>query len=89
MVSPYRRIGSSGLVDQRTGGNRAQLSSAQKEALKQVLHDYRPQQWFSPEADAGECWDMALLAKVGKASWGFYRIGEKNNAKENASCAYA
>lgn len=62
----YQKEGISGLVDKRDGGNRAQLSQVQKEELDQLLHQYRPRQWFSSAecAGAGEFWDVALLAKV-------------------------
>jgi transposase len=68
----YQSEGISGLVDKRSGGNRARLSSAQKEELKQLLHQYRPNQWFSQAecGSNGEFWDIALLAKVVQKKFG-------------------
>lgn len=62
----YQSEGISGLVDQRNGGNRAQLSEWQKEELRQLLHQYRPNQYFSLEecAGHGEFWNVPLLAKL-------------------------
>jgi transposase len=64
----YRNNRSVGLVDKRTGGNRAKLGKLQIEELQQVLHQYTPRERLGPRASTsdGQFWrveDLALLVR--------------------------
>jgi transposase len=59
----YRRDGIAGLVDKRTGGNRAKLTLAQIEELKARLHTYTPAQLFGSNA-AGQFWTVPDLRRA-------------------------
>jgi transposase len=62
----YTRIGLAGLLDQRTGGNRAKLRATEIEQIQRVLHTYTPQQWFGStgSSDTGQFWTVGDLAKL-------------------------
>src|SRR5690349_4068498 len=49
----YRRAGIAGLVDQRSGGNRAKLSASQLEHRQCYLHQSKPNQVFAASAYQG------------------------------------
>jgi transposase len=68
----YRTEGVAGLVDRRTGGNRAKLSAPQIEHLQQLLHQYTPRQWLGEAAcrGAGSFWTVADLAQVVECEYG-------------------
>ena len=87
----YECEGISGLVDKRNGGNRAQLSHYEKEELQGLLHQYRPNQWFSAEAYAGngEFWDRALLAKVVQAKYGVVYKSQSTYRELFAACEFS
>ena len=62
----YREGGLPALVDQRLGGNRAKLTPAQIQAVRQQLHTYTPAQLLGPDACVGDgqfwtCADLATL----------------------------
>lgn len=74
----YQAHGVARLEDQRAGGNAAQLTPAQLEALDRVLHDYTPAQLFGPEAPAptGLYWNVPALARLLERRFGVrYRSG--------------
>jgi transposase len=65
----YREYGVAGLVDRRTGGNRAKLTASEVEALQNKLHQYRPNQLFSADEYPGSfgvygnwhcCWNESI-----------------------------
>lgn len=87
----YQSEGISGLVDKRNGGNRAQLSEWQKEALRQLLHQYRPNQYFSQEvcAGKGEFWDVPLLAQVVQAKYGVVYKSQSTYRALFAECEFS
>lgn len=68
----YHQVGVIGLLDQRQGGNRAYLSSEQKEKLQGLLHQYRPNQLFAAshyEGD-GQFWTVASLSWLIEREYG-------------------
>jgi transposase len=87
----YQSEGISGLVDKRNGGNRAQLSEWQKEELRQLLHQYRPNQYFSLEVCAGhsEFWDVPLLAKVVQEKYGVVYKSQSTYRALFAECEFS
>jgi transposase len=68
----YRTDGVAGLVDRRSGGNRAKLSTAQIEQLQHLLHQYTPRQWLGEAACSGDgaFWSVADLAQVVERLYG-------------------
>lgn len=60
----YHQGGLAAMLDQRQGGNRAFLSQAEREAIQQMLEQYRPNQLFAPAEyeGAGQFWTVATLA---------------------------
>ncbi len=62
----YREEPSQGLVDKRSGGNRAKLSKLQIEALQQVLHQYTPKERLGTKASRldGQYWKVEDLAQL-------------------------
>lgn len=87
----YQSEGISGLVDKRNDGNRAQLSEWQKEELRQLLHQYRPNQYFSLEvcAGKGEFWDVPLLAKVIQEKYGVVYKSQSTYRALFAECEFS
>ena len=68
----YQERGLSALVDHRLGGNRARLSPAQIEALRNQLHRYTPAQLLGRGAclAEGQFWSVADLAKLVERDYG-------------------
>lgn len=68
----YRTDGIAGLIDRRTGGNRAKLSAPQIEHLQRLLHQYTPRQWLGEAACSGEgsFWTVVDLAQVVEGEYG-------------------
>ena len=68
----YRRQGVAGLIDRRTGGNRALLSGTQMEHLQRLLHQYTPRQWLGEAACSGDgaFWTVVDLAQVVEREYG-------------------
>lgn len=68
----YRQGGVEALVDHRLGGNRAKLSSAQREQIQQQLESYSPGQLFGPESytSEGQYWTVPDLVKLLKSKYG-------------------
>jgi transposase len=62
----YRREGSTALVDQRQGGNRARLTPEQIQDLKDRLHTYSPTELFGPTAASsdGQFWTIPDLQRA-------------------------
>lgn len=62
----YREDHSQGLVDHRTGGNRARLSKLEIEELQQKMHQYTPQELFGTKASTvnGQFWTVEDLIQV-------------------------
>jgi transposase len=62
----YRAEGISGLVDHRLGGNRAQLSPMEIEALSQLLHGYTPARLLGPDGceGPGQHWSVNDLRQL-------------------------
>jgi len=68
----YREDPFQGLVDKRTGGNRAKLSKLQIEALQQVLHQYTPKERLGTKASTldGQHWNVEDLAELVREQYG-------------------
>ena len=68
----YRADPSQGLVDHRTGGNRAKLSRLQVEELQQKLHQYTPKELFGANASTvdGQFWTVEDLIQVVQEQYG-------------------
>jgi transposase len=68
----YRQDGVEALVDQRIGGNRAKLKSAQIAQIQQQLASYTPRQLFGPESATheGQFWTVPDLVKLVKDKYG-------------------
>lgn|SRR5574341_187349 len=66
----YRAEGLAGLRDRRRGGNRARLTQAQRLAVRDKLHQYRPDQILPAHlrVSQGVFWTVSDL-KVGLAVW--------------------
>ena len=62
----YREDHSQGLVDHRTGGNRAKLSKLEIEELQQKMHQYTPKELFGTKVSTvnGEFWTVEDLIQV-------------------------
>ncbi len=62
----YRTHGVAGLGDGRRGGNRAKLTTAQRETVRAKLHQYTPHQLFGPEAATthGQFWTIPDLQRA-------------------------
>ena len=62
----YRTQGMDGLRDQRVGGNRAKLTSDQRQELHTKLHQYTPRQVFGPQAATpnGQFWTVPDLRRA-------------------------
>jgi transposase len=54
------------LTDQRTGGNSAKLTAAQRDDIKMRLHQYKPRELFSESAatPSGEFWTVEDLQRA-------------------------
>jgi len=68
----YREDHSQGLIDKRTGGNRAKLSKLQIEALQHVLHQYTPKERLGSKASSvdGQYWGVQDLAQIVRERYG-------------------
>jgi len=68
----YREDHSQGLVDQRAGGNRANLSKLQIEELQQVLYQYTPKERLGSKASTvnGQYWSVEDLAQIVREQYG-------------------
>jgi len=68
----YRADPSQGLVDKRTGGHRAKLSSLQIEKLQQMMHQYTPKERLGYKASTtdGQFWTVEDLALVVRERYG-------------------
>lgn len=68
----YRSDPSQGLVDHRTGGNRAQMNKLQMEELQQKLHQYTPKELFGANASTvdGQFWTVEDLIHVVREQYG-------------------
>lgn len=68
----YQADHSQGLVDHRTGGNRAKLSKLQIEELQQKLHQYTPKELFGSRASTGDgqFWTVEDLMHVVREQYG-------------------
>ncbi len=62
----YRTQGVDGLADQRVGGNRAKLTSDQRQMVRAKLHQYTPRQLFGPQAATpdGQFWTVPDLQRA-------------------------
>lgn len=62
----YRDGGITALEDQRAGGNRAELTEAELEELREKMHAYTPHDVFGPEAATlnGQFWTVPDLARA-------------------------
>jgi transposase len=63
----YRQTGRASLADQRTGGNRALLSAAQRTEIAEKLHQYTPSDVFGPEhqtPSAGAYWTVPAVRRA-------------------------
>jgi transposase len=63
----YRHAGLDSLADQRSGGNRALLSSEQRTEIQQKLQQYTPDDIFGPEhqsGGAGAYWSVPDLRRA-------------------------
>ncbi len=63
----YRQIGRESLADQRIGGNRALLSTAQREEIAKKLRQHTPNDIFGPEhqtPNEGKYWTVAAVRRV-------------------------
>lgn len=65
----YRALGIAGLVDKRTGGNSAKLTSYQLEDLSERLDQYTPEQLLGPSAVDGQFWNIQDLAALVKREY--------------------
>lgn len=68
----YRSSGIDGLVDKRAGGNRAKLTQAQLEELRDRLHNYTPNELFGPTAATadGQFWTLPDLQRAIEQEYG-------------------
>jgi len=68
----YRADHSQGLVDKRTGGNRAKLSKLEIEELQQMLHQYTPKERLGSKASSvdGQYWSVEDLAQIVRERYG-------------------
>jgi len=67
----YRQAGREHLADQRSGGNRALLSTAQQAEIAQKLHQYTPSDVFGPQhqtPNAGAYWTVPAVRRA-VAQW--------------------
>src|SRR5574341_1745889 len=66
----YRQEGVAGLKDGRVGGNRANLSQAQRAEIRRKVNEYRPDQVRPPEirVSQGEFWTVSDL-RVAVEAW--------------------
>jgi len=71
-VRTYRADPFQGLVDKRSGGNRAKLSKLRIEELQQVLHQYTPKERLGSNASSvdGQPWSVEALAQVVRERYG-------------------
>jgi transposase len=62
----YQAAGVTGLVDQRSGGNRARLTTVQIERLQYLLDSYTPEQLWGAAAcvGSGQFWTVGDLAQL-------------------------
>jgi len=60
----YRNEGVDGLVDKRTGGNRAKLKPMELEDLSVRLRSYTPAELFGPSAADGQYWTVPDLQRA-------------------------
>ncbi len=68
----YRAAGIAGLVDGRSGGNRAKLTPAQRHSVRTTLQHYTPRQLFGPDAATsdGRFWTVSDLKRLVETSFG-------------------
>ncbi len=68
----YRSDGLAGLRDGRQGGNRAKLTSAQRQSVRATLQQYTPRQLFGPQAATtdGQFWTVSDLKQLVESSFG-------------------
>lgn len=62
----YRAQGSAGLVDGRSGGNRAKLTPEQRQTVRAKLHQYTPRQLFGADTATpdGQFWTVPDLKRA-------------------------
>jgi transposase len=87
----YRRQGVAHLKDKRVGGNRAKLTTKQREDLKDKLHQYTPGQVLGTEAATrdGQYWTVEDLYLVVKR-WYAIEYGGRNSYTELLSqCGFS
>jgi transposase len=68
----YRACGAEGLEDKRLGGNNTQMTTGQREDLKNRLQSYTPAMMFGPQAATkdGQFWTVADVQRAVEAWYG-------------------
>ncbi len=86
----YRMQGVDGLADQRVGGNRAKLTSAQRQMVRAKLHQYTPRQLFGPAAATpdGQFWTVADLQRAVQRWFGVTWASASSYRSLFAACGF-